>query len=96
MQRARPKKTERSATEVAVATDITALADIILHAITATIEIEMDTIEKNDRTTSERPPKNAHGASAKRESAMTSTTIDHAESTGTDGVDLPRAMMKTV
>jgi hypothetical protein len=89
LQRARLKKTERSATEVAVATDITARADIILHVITATIEIEMDIIERNGRATIERPPKNAHGASAKRESAMTSTTIDHAESTGTDGVDLP-------
>lgn len=95
MRRARPRKTERSATEVAVAIDTIAKADTILHAITATIEIETSTIETNDRVTTERPLKNVRGANAKKESATINPMIDHAESIRIDAVDHLRAMLRT-
>ena len=95
MRRARPRTTKRSATGVAVETGTTARASTTPRAITATTEIETSITETSDRDITEKLPRSARDESGKSEDATTNMTIDHAENTRTDEVDLRPATMKS-
>lgn len=95
LQQARLKKTEKSATEVEVETDITAQASTTLRAITAMAETETDTMETRDRAITERRLKSARGGNEMSGDATTSTMIEYDENTRTDEVDLPLARTRT-